>query len=100
MCIKEEIEEPDIFTEFGKYTVGESGAIVFSVLEQKKQKSGQFNLFAIVLLGSFGCRSFLSHFVALVSKPSPAFEEDEIQLIALGGILGAIVGVAQLFFLF
>lgn len=30
----------------------------------------------------------------------PAFEEDEIQLIALGGILGAIVGVAQVFFLF
>jgi len=31
------IEEPDIFTEFGKYTVGESGAIIFKVLEQKKQ---------------------------------------------------------------
>ena len=30
----------------------------------------------------------------------PAFEEDEIQLIALGGILGAIVGVIQLFTLF
>jgi uncharacterized membrane protein YheB (UPF0754 family) len=30
----------------------------------------------------------------------PAFEEDEIQLIALGGLLGAIVGVIQLFTLF
>jgi uncharacterized membrane protein YheB (UPF0754 family) len=30
----------------------------------------------------------------------PAFEEDEIQLIALGGVLGAIVGVIQLFTLF
>lgn len=30
----------------------------------------------------------------------PAFEEDEIQLIALGGILGATVGVIQLFTLF
>ena len=30
----------------------------------------------------------------------PAFEEDEIQLILLGGILGAIVGVIQLFTLF
>lgn len=30
----------------------------------------------------------------------PAFEEDEIQLIILGGILGAIVGVIQLFTLF
>lgn len=37
VCQEAEIEEPDIFTEFGKYTVGESGAIIFSVLEQKKQ---------------------------------------------------------------
>ena len=36
-CINENIEEPDIFTEFGKYTVGESGAIIFEVLDQKKQ---------------------------------------------------------------
>ncbi len=37
VCQKAQIEEPDIFTEFGKYTVGESGAIIFQVLEQKKQ---------------------------------------------------------------
>ena len=36
-CEEFSIEEPDIFTEFGKYTVGESGAIIFQVLEQKKQ---------------------------------------------------------------
>ena len=36
-CTEAQIEEPDIFTEFGKYTVGESGAIIFQVLEQKKQ---------------------------------------------------------------
>lgn len=30
----------------------------------------------------------------------PAFEEDEIQLIILGGVLGAIVGFIQLFTLF
>lgn len=30
----------------------------------------------------------------------PAFEEDEIQLIALGGVLGAVVGIIQLFTLF
>ena len=29
--------DPDIYTEFGKYTVGESGAIIFEVLEQKQQ---------------------------------------------------------------
>lgn len=33
----ENIPNPDIFTEFGKYTVGESGAIIFKVLEQKQQ---------------------------------------------------------------
>ncbi len=37
MCTQEQIPEPDIFTEFGKYTVGESGAVIFSVLEQKQQ---------------------------------------------------------------
>jgi len=36
-CRDAEIEEPDIFTEFGKYTVGECGATIFSVLEQKPQ---------------------------------------------------------------
>lgn len=30
----------------------------------------------------------------------PAFEEDEIQLIILGGVLGAIVGVLQIFTIF
>ncbi len=37
VCVESNMMEPDIFTEFGKYTVGESGAIVFQVLEQKKQ---------------------------------------------------------------
>lgn len=36
-CKKEKIPEPNIFTEFGRYTVGESGAIIFKVLEQKQQ---------------------------------------------------------------
>ena len=36
-CDSEKVPEPDIFTEFGKYTVGESGAIIFEVLEQKQQ---------------------------------------------------------------
>ena len=40
-CVEAEIEEPDIFTEFGKYTVGESGAIVFQVLEQKQQNDAE-----------------------------------------------------------
>jgi len=36
-CANEKLKEPDIYTEFGKYTVGESGAIIFEVLEQKQQ---------------------------------------------------------------
>jgi arginine decarboxylase len=36
-CAEEKVAEPHIFTEFGKYTVGESGAIIFEVLEQKMQ---------------------------------------------------------------
>ena len=38
---KEGIQEPDIFTEFGKYTVGESGAVIFEVLEHKKQSDAE-----------------------------------------------------------
>lgn len=40
-CDEEDIEEPDIFTEFGKYTVGESGATIFSILEQKQQNDSE-----------------------------------------------------------
>lgn len=36
-CTEADVDDPDIFTEFGRYTVGESGAIIFSVLEQKAQ---------------------------------------------------------------
>jgi len=36
-CTREKVAEPDIFTEFGRFTVGESGAIIFRVLEQKQQ---------------------------------------------------------------
>lgn len=36
-CEKDGVDEPDLYTEFGRYTVGEAGAIIFEVLEQKKQ---------------------------------------------------------------
>ncbi len=36
-CTAESISLPNIYTEFGKYTVGESGATIFQVLEQKQQ---------------------------------------------------------------
>lgn len=37
VCSEENVEEPHIYTEFGSYTVGESGAVLFSVLGQKQQ---------------------------------------------------------------
>lgn len=41
MCDSEDIDDPDIYTEFGKYTVGESGATIFQVLEQKQQNDSE-----------------------------------------------------------
>jgi len=40
-CASEQVEMPDIFTEFGKYTVGESGANVFETLAQKQQNDAE-----------------------------------------------------------
>lgn len=40
-CSQEEVPEPHIFTEFGKYTVGESSAIIFQVIEQKQQNDSE-----------------------------------------------------------
>ena len=37
ICALREVEEPNIFTEFGSFTVGESGATLYSILDQKKQ---------------------------------------------------------------
>ena len=37
VCNEEGVEEPNIYTEFGSYTVGESGALIFKVLGQKHQ---------------------------------------------------------------
>ncbi|WP_185860682.1 type III PLP-dependent enzyme domain-containing protein [Blattabacterium cuenoti] len=36
-CKKENISEPHIYTEFGAYTVGESGGILYQILNQKRQ---------------------------------------------------------------
>jgi len=36
-CDEAEVSTPNIFTEFGSYTVGESGANIYKVLYQKKQ---------------------------------------------------------------
>lgn len=37
ICEKNHVEVPTIFTEFGSYTVGESGATIYSILDEKLQ---------------------------------------------------------------
>ena len=37
ICSQNGVPEPHIFTEFGSYTVGESGAMLYSIVNQKKQ---------------------------------------------------------------
>ncbi|PLW93463.1 MAG: arginine decarboxylase [Marinilabiliales bacterium] len=37
ICVQQGVPEPDIFTEFGSYTVGQSGAVLYSILDQKQQ---------------------------------------------------------------
>jgi len=36
-CEQRKVQEPNIFTEFGSFTVGESGAILFGITEEKRQ---------------------------------------------------------------
>ncbi|MEO6901866.1 MAG: arginine decarboxylase [Bacteroidia bacterium] len=41
ICEEREIEEPNIFTEFGSFTVGESGAALYSIVDIKKQNDNE-----------------------------------------------------------
>ncbi len=50
ICQKNDVEVPHIFTEFGSYTVGESGATIYSVLDQKLQNDKELWL---MIDGSF-----------------------------------------------
>ncbi|MCC7222918.1 MAG: arginine decarboxylase [Chitinophagales bacterium] len=40
-CEKAEVPCPDIFTEFGNFTVGESGAMIFRVITEKQQNDSE-----------------------------------------------------------
>ena len=37
ICNKQGVQEPNIFTEFGSFTVGEAGCILYSIIDQKRQ---------------------------------------------------------------
>ena len=42
ICEEEGIPVPNIFTEFGSFTVGESGGVVYKILYQKKQNDSEY----------------------------------------------------------
>lgn len=37
VCKKNKVEVPDIYTEFGSFTVGEAGAVIYGILNEKQQ---------------------------------------------------------------
>ena len=37
VCKANKVDMPDIYTEFGSFTVGESGAVIYSILDEKMQ---------------------------------------------------------------
>ena len=37
VCKKNKVDVPDIYTEFGSFTVGESGAVIYSIIDDKMQ---------------------------------------------------------------
>ncbi len=41
ICDERKVPVPDIFTEFGSYTVGESGGVLYSVIGQKQQNDNE-----------------------------------------------------------
>ncbi|MBU0488916.1 MAG: arginine decarboxylase [Bacteroidetes bacterium] len=42
ICESHKVPEPNIFTEFGSHTVGESGAMLFNILNQKQQNDREY----------------------------------------------------------
>lgn len=37
VCKRNKVDVPDIYTEFGSFTVGESGAVIYGILDEKQQ---------------------------------------------------------------
>ena len=37
VCKRNKVDTPDIYTEFGSFTVGESGAVIYGILDEKQQ---------------------------------------------------------------
>lgn len=83
-CDQREVEEPTIVTEFGSFTVGESGAILFSVVGQKQQNDNELwsmidSSFITTLPDTWGLKQ---KFILLAINNW----ENEYQRVNLGGI--------------
>jgi len=84
MCIERGVPEPNIFTEFGSFTVGESGATLYSVVEDKMQNDNELwymidSSFITTLPDTWGIRQ---KFILLAINNW----EKEYQRINLGGL--------------
>jgi arginine decarboxylase len=49
-CDEAEVDVPHIFTEFGSFTVGESGGAIYQILYQKQQNDRENGIWLILLL--------------------------------------------------
>jgi arginine decarboxylase len=83
-CDQREVDEPTIVTEFGSFTVGESGAILFSVVGQKQQNDNELwsmidSSFITTLPDTWGLKQ---KFILLAINNW----ENEYQRVNLGGI--------------
>ena len=68
ICNKNGVPVPNIFTEFGSYTIGESGAVIYKVIDKKQQNDRELwymidGSFITQLPDSWGC--------LLYTSPSP-----------------------------
>lgn len=84
ICEHRGVQEPNIFTEFGSYTVGESGATIYSVLDVKQQNDRERwymvdSSFMTTLPDTWGIKQ---RFILL---PINKWEE-EYQRVFLGGL--------------
>ncbi|MBK9319426.1 MAG: arginine decarboxylase [Bacteroidetes bacterium] len=83
-CMQKEVPEPHIMTEFGSFTVGESGAVLFSIIGQKKQNDNELwnmidSSFITTLPDTWGIKQ---KFILLAINNW----DDEYHRINLGGI--------------
>ena len=84
ICESRDVPVPNIFTEFGSYTVGESGAAIFSVLGQKQQNDTELwymidNSFITTLPDAWGLGE---RFILLAVN----LWDQECQAVNLGGL--------------